>query len=98
MSGRKTNANLEDTCEADQKLNTVKYVVAANVDESNASNVLNRGGCFSEKSSDSGVSSSSLSSGNIKEQRATAPVQNATENSTITFPNCAKNSTSNTAN
>ncbi|KAI4459174.1 sam-domain sh3 and nuclear localization signals protein related [Holotrichia oblita] len=98
MSGRKTNANLEDTCEADQKLNTVKYVVAGNVDESNASNVLNRGGCFSEKSSDSGVSSSSLSSGNIKEQRPPVPIQNATENSTITFPNCAKNSTSNTAN
>lgn len=98
MSGRKTNANLEETCEADQKLTTVKYVAGSTIDESTTSNVLGRGGCFSEKSSDSGVSSSSLSSGNIKEQKPPVPPQNVTENPAHTFPNCAKNSTSNTAN
>lgn len=98
MSGRKTNPNTEDTCEADQKLNTVKYVVGAGIEEATTTTVISRGGCFSEKSSDSGVSSSSLSSSNIKEQRQPVPSQNITENPTHTFPNCAKNSSSNTAN
>lgn len=67
-SGRK---NLEDFCEADQKLTSVKYVVGGANDinmESGNLNILGRS-CLSEKSSDSGVSSSSLSSANTKETR-----------------------------
>lgn len=52
---------VEDICESDHKLNVVKYVVGSgnsNIQEGSSSS----GGCLSEKSSDSGVSSSSLSS------------------------------------
>lgn len=98
VSGRKTSVtSVEDSCEADQKLTTVKYVVgAANVDEpSNVATATGRGGCLSEKSSDSGVSSSSLSSANPKETRQGVLAQGANENPI----HGAKHSTaSNTAN
>ncbi|XP_074034041.1 uncharacterized protein isoform X2 [Leptinotarsa decemlineata] len=67
-SGRK---NFEETCEGDQKLTSEKYVVGGASDlglETGNVNVLGRS-CLSEKSSDSGVSSSSLSSANTKEIR-----------------------------
>lgn len=69
-AGTSATALTEDICEADQKLTVVKYVVGGSSDlglgceSGNIVNSLNRGGCLSEKSSDSGVSSSSLSSNN----------------------------------
>lgn len=63
----------EDACEANTKLTMVKYVVGGNSDlglgcESGNIVSMGRGGCcLSEKSSDSGVSSSSVSSANPKE-------------------------------
>ncbi|CAH2004679.1 unnamed protein product [Acanthoscelides obtectus] len=56
----------EEICETDPKLASVKYVVGGGADDLGTLNVLGRS-CLSEKSSDSGVSSSSLSSGNVKE-------------------------------
>ncbi|XP_043471066.1 SAM and SH3 domain-containing protein 1-like isoform X4 [Leptopilina heterotoma] len=59
---------IEDACENTHKLGMVKYVVGANNDlglnceTGNATVNLSQRGCLSEKSSDSGVSSSSLSS------------------------------------
>lgn len=79
-SGRK---NLEEICEADQKLTSVKYVVGGANDlnmESGNLNILGRS-CLSEKSSDSGVSSSSLSSANTKESR-TVLAHNVADNMT----------------
>ncbi|XP_044726530.1 SAM and SH3 domain-containing protein 1-like [Chrysoperla carnea] len=79
-SGRKVSSSnitatlLEDSCEADQKLTMVKYVVGGSTDlglgceSGNTASSLGRGGCLSEKSSDSGVSSSSLSSTNPRQQ------------------------------
>lgn len=69
---RKANvATGEEICEADQKLTMVKYVVGGSSDmgceSGNTAIRINGavgGGCLSEKSSDSGVSSSSLSSTN----------------------------------
>lgn len=87
-SGRK---HLEEICEADQKLTSVKYVVGGANDlnmESGNLNILGRS-CLSEKSSDSGVSSSSLSSANTKESR-TVLAQNVADNithSTFKKPN-----------
>lgn len=75
----------EDSCETNTKLTMVKYVVGGSSDlglgcESGNVMGMGRGGCcLSEKSSDSGVSSSSLSSANPKENcsrkegRAVAP-------------------------
>lgn len=100
-SGRKMNANMEDTCEADQKFTSVKYVVGgvSDINDSNTTGLLGRS-CLSEKSSDSGVSSSSLSSGNPKDCRPVLQ-QNITENpahNILNFSICANRSTSNTAN
>ena len=59
---------IEDACESAHKLGMVKYVVGGNSDlglgceTGNATASLSQRGCLSEKSSDSGVSSSSLSS------------------------------------
>ncbi|XP_066591308.1 SAM and SH3 domain-containing protein 1-like isoform X2 [Prorops nasuta] len=58
---------IEDACEAGQKLGMVKYMVGGSSElgletGSVASGLVQRGGCLSEKSSDSGVSSSSISS------------------------------------
>ncbi|XP_015606590.1 uncharacterized protein LOC107273170 isoform X3 [Cephus cinctus] len=59
---------IEDACEGSHKLSMVKYVVGGSSDlglgceSGNASASLSQRGCLSEKSSDSGVSSSSLSS------------------------------------
>ncbi|KAK5649394.1 hypothetical protein RI129_000423 [Pyrocoelia pectoralis] len=97
------NTNIEDSCEADQKLTTVKYVVGANNELSlgeggNAGNMVGRSGCLSEKSSDSGVSSSSLSSANQKDGRQ--PPLSHNENSirgVNNFSSCANRTTSNAA-
>uniref|UniRef100_A0A1Y1LAL0 Sterile alpha motif domain-containing protein 5 n=1 Tax=Photinus pyralis TaxID=7054 RepID=A0A1Y1LAL0_PHOPY len=97
------NTNIEDSCEADQKLTTVKYVVGANNELSlgeggNTGNMAGRGGCLSEKSSDSGVSSSSLSSANHKDGRQPTLSQN--ENlirGVNNFSSCANRTTSNAA-
>ncbi|XP_017770104.1 PREDICTED: uncharacterized protein LOC108557904 isoform X2 [Nicrophorus vespilloides] len=86
----------EDSCEADQKLNTVKYVVGGNEVTETNSTFISRS-CLSEKSSDSGVSSSSLSSANVKDTRPAVLPQNITENpahSILNFSNCANRSTS----
>ncbi|KAJ8954626.1 hypothetical protein NQ314_007064 [Rhamnusium bicolor] len=98
-SGRK---NLEEMCEADQKLNSVKYVVGGASDlglsETGSLNILGRS-CLSEKSSDSGVSSSSLSSANTKESHPVLS-QHLIDNpahGNFNLPNCA-NRTSTTAN
>lgn len=53
---------VEDICESDHKLNVVKYVVGNSSNNSSQEGSGSGGGCLSEKSSDSGVSSSSLSS------------------------------------
>lgn len=97
----------EDACETDQKFHTVKYVVGGGSDlgmnEGGGSVVLlGRGGCLSEKSSDSGVSSSSISSAYQKDSHQAVP-QNITENPVsgiLNFSNCAKrtSTTSSTAN
>jgi hypothetical protein len=59
-SSHQNQTHVEDICESDHKLNVVKYVVGSvnNMQEGSGGG----GGCLSEKSSDSGVSSSSLSS------------------------------------
>uniref|UniRef100_A0A7R9CDD9 Shal K[+] channel interacting protein n=1 Tax=Timema cristinae TaxID=61476 RepID=A0A7R9CDD9_TIMCR len=64
---------IEESCETNPKLTMVKYVVGGSSDlglgceSGNVNMGSGRGGCFSEKSSDSGVSSSSLSSANPRE-------------------------------
>ncbi|KAJ3627359.1 hypothetical protein MTP99_014742 [Tenebrio molitor] len=98
-SGRKNN---EDVCEADQKLTSVKYVVGggSELGLNENSSVLGRS-CLSEKSSDSGISSSSLSSANLKESRQPVLSQNVTENPAhgiFNLSNCANRTTSTTAN
>lgn len=101
----------EDSCEADQRSHSVRYVVGGGGDGVEAG--AGGRGCLSEKSSDSGVSSSSLSSTHPKDgpsaslaSRPTAP-QNITENPIplqhpiLSFTtNCAntRTTTSNTAN
>lgn len=103
VRGRKPNSNADDSCETDQKFTTVKYVVGGSTDlnESGGSvTLLGKGGCLSEKSSDSGVSSSSISSANPKESRPPVPNQNIIEIpalGVLSFSNCANRSTSNTA-
>lgn len=100
-SGRKisastssTTAVAEDICEADQKLTVVKYVVGGSSDlglgceSGNIVSSLNRGGCLSEKSSDSGVSSSSLSSANNREARIS---RGNTDSPTRNFGNFSNN-------
>ncbi|XP_030756991.1 uncharacterized protein LOC115882873 isoform X2 [Sitophilus oryzae] len=52
---------VEDFCETDQKFSSVKFVVGSELSEQGSLNILGKS-CLSEKSSDSGVSSSSLSS------------------------------------
>lgn len=99
-SGRKYN---EELCEADQKLTSVKYVVGGGselgLNENSSINVLGRS-CLSEKSSDSGVSSSSLSSANLKDSRQPVLSQNVAENPAhgiFNISNCANRTTSTTA-
>ncbi|KAL2711770.1 SAM and SH3 domain-containing protein 1-like isoform X2 [Vespula squamosa] len=58
---------IEEACEGNQKLGMVKYVVGGNTDlgleaARDVATALSQRGCLSEKSSDSGVSSSSISS------------------------------------
>ncbi|XP_046831824.1 uncharacterized protein LOC124954840 isoform X3 [Vespa velutina] len=58
---------IEEACEGNQKLGMVKYVVGGNTDlgleaARDVTTALSQRGCLSEKSSDSGVSSSSISS------------------------------------
>ncbi|XP_043504147.1 SAM and SH3 domain-containing protein 1-like isoform X2 [Polistes fuscatus] len=58
---------IEETCEGNQKLGMVKYVVGGTTDlgleaAREVATALSQRGCLSEKSSDSGVSSSSISS------------------------------------
>ncbi|XP_069681271.1 uncharacterized protein [Periplaneta americana] len=71
--GNSNSGTIEDTCETNTKLTMVKYVVGGSSDlglgcESGNVMGMGRGGCcLSEKSSDSGVSSSSLSSANPKD-------------------------------
>ncbi|KAJ8917209.1 hypothetical protein NQ315_012701, partial [Exocentrus adspersus] len=79
-SGRK---NLEEQCEADQKLTSVKYVVGSAELDGGAQNLIGKS-CLSEKSSDSGVSSSSLSSANVnvKDSRPTVLAQQLIDNPT----------------
>lgn len=99
-SGRKVSAGTssaaaEDICEADQKLTVVKYVVGGSSDlglgceSGNIVSSLNRGGCLSEKSSDSGVSSSSLSSANNREARICRVNTDSPTRGFGNFPNCA---------
>ena len=73
VAGSGTVIASEDSCETNTKLTMVKYVVGGSSDlglgcESGNVMGIGRGGCcLSEKSSDSGVSSSSLSSANPKD-------------------------------
>jgi len=73
VAGSGTMIASEDSCETNTKLTMVKYVVGGSSDlglgcESGNVMGIGRGGCcLSEKSSDSGVSSSSLSSANPKD-------------------------------
>lgn len=86
----------EDSCEANTKLTMVKYVVGGNSDlglgcEGGNMMGMGRGGCcLSEKSSDSGVSSSSVSSANPKEnssrKEGKAVVQNNAGQSVVESP------------
>lgn len=101
-SYRKNNLNMEETCEADQKLTTVKYVVGGNNELSlgeggNTGNLVGRSGCLSEKSSDSGVSSSSLSSANQKDGRQPVFPQGENVRGINNFSSCANRTTSNAA-
>lgn len=86
--------NAEESCEADKKLMTVKYVVGGNAGLGGEcdSAVISGKGCLSGKSSDSGFSSSSVSSAIPKEPRQ--PVPNTVPNFTNSA-NCT--TTSNTA-
>jgi len=58
LNRKKTN---EEFGENDQKYSSVKYVVNTEMADQGTLSILGKG-CLSEKSSDSGVSSSSLSS------------------------------------
>ncbi|XP_019772734.2 uncharacterized protein LOC109546269 isoform X2 [Dendroctonus ponderosae] len=51
----------EEFCETDPKFSSVKYIANSDIPDSTSLNILGKS-CLSEKSSDSGVSSSSLSS------------------------------------
>ncbi|XP_046420684.1 uncharacterized protein LOC124302376 isoform X1 [Neodiprion virginianus] len=83
---------IEDSCEGSHKLSMVKYVVGGSSDlglgceSGNASASLGQRGCLSEKSSDSGVSSSSLSSAPPPRDKALAATA-VTESPTKTFSN-----------
>lgn len=89
VSGKRGKWHAEESCEADKKMMTVKYVVGGNAGLGECdSAVISGKGCLSGKSSDSGFSSSSVSS---KEPRQ--PVPNTVPN----FSNSANCTTSNTA-
>ncbi|XP_048509198.1 uncharacterized protein LOC105686971 isoform X2 [Athalia rosae] len=83
---------IEDSCESSHKLSMVKYVVGGSSDlglgceSGNASANLGQRGCLSEKSSDSGVSSSSLSSAPPPRDKALVAAA-ANESPTKTFGN-----------
>lgn len=98
---------IEDACESSQKLSgMVKYVVGGNSDLSleNAGNVvtgLGQRGCLSEKSSDSGVSSSSISSAPPPRDKVLATANTAntvTDSPTKSFGNFTKGSPTSQAN
>lgn len=103
-SNRKTSAStsssivIEDSCEADQKQTVVKYVVGGSSDMGlgcESGNIsMSRGGCLSEKSSDSGVSSSSLSSANAREARSQCMPRVNTNSPTRGFGNFSNNCSS----
>lgn len=64
----------EDICESDHKLNVVKYIVGGvNSANQEPTSGGSGGGCLSEKSSDSGVSSSSLSSAPCTRESCSKP-------------------------
>lgn len=83
--------SVEESCEADRKMMTVKYVVGGNAGLGECDSAGK--GCLSGKSSDSGFSSSSVSSAIPKEPRQVPPVPSAVPN----FSNSANSTTSNTA-
>lgn len=89
--------NIEESCEADKKLMTVKYVVGGNsgvVGACDSGILSGNKGCLSGKSSDSGFSSSSVSSAAIfKETRLPITVPNTVAN----LSNSANCTTSSTA-
>ncbi|XP_014485188.1 PREDICTED: uncharacterized protein LOC106749846 isoform X1 [Dinoponera quadriceps] len=79
---------IEDACEAGQKLaGMVKYVVGGSSDLEAAGNVTGLGqrGCLSEKSSDSGVSSSSISSAPPPRDKVLASASAASDSPTKNF-------------
>ncbi|XP_051171518.1 SAM and SH3 domain-containing protein 1-like isoform X3 [Leptopilina boulardi] len=88
---------IEDACENAHKLGMVKYVVGANNDIGlgcetvNATVNLSQRGCLSEKSSDSGVSSSSLSSAPPPRDKNLV-VTAASDSPTKNFGNFSRNS------
>lgn len=91
--------NIEESCEADKKMMTVKYVVGGGVGvgECDSSGVLSGNkGCLSGKSSDSGFSSSSVVSS--KEPPPPPSRQQQSVSSAVpNFSNSANCTTSNTA-
>lgn len=83
---------IEDACESSQKLGAmVKYVVGGTSDLGleSAGNVtgLSQRGCLSEKSSDSGVSSSSISSAPPPRDKMLASASAASDSPTKSFGN-----------
>lgn len=83
---------IEDSCETNPKLSMVKYVVGGSTDlglgceSGNIVSISGRGCSFSEKSSDSGVSSSSLSSANPRELRGGGHMLQSSSVATIDSP------------
>lgn len=94
VSGKRGNKwnNIEESCEADKKMMTVKYVVGGSVGLGECDSAGK--GCFSGKSSDSGFSSSSVCSSAIVKEPARLPVPNTVANFSNSANNCT---TSNTA-
>ncbi|KAG7211757.1 hypothetical protein KM043_011003 [Ampulex compressa] len=81
---------IEDACEAGQKLGgMVKYVVGGSSDLEGAGGVTGLGqrGCLSEKSSDSGVSSSSISSAPPPRDKVLVTAGAASDSPTKNFGN-----------
>lgn len=79
---------IEDACEGSQKLGgMVKYMVGGTSDLEGTGNItgLSQRGCLSEKSSDSGVSSSSISSAPPPRDKVLATVSTASDSPTKNF-------------
>lgn len=86
-----------NNADEDSRFHVVKYVVGgSDVSETGSSVILlgSKGACLSEKSSDSGVSSSSISSSNPRDARQAV----LDGGGVLNFSNCANRTTSNTAN